>query len=138
MKLSEAIRRGVNSGLVEEKTSSYLDDDGACVLGMAYVGVTGKTGYLTRDVLFQALQKEFPIMSKKVGLPCKCEESYSPGEYFFFPAFKSNMLQTINHLHCCRWSAKAIAEWVETVENGLETVAKMETEKVEGVDMEVH
>ena len=124
MKLSEAIREG--SKLSKQAFGNLLRADGSgdrCALGAAYhaAGInmilTNGARFLTGEVYIPQDASSpfqiFPIFFKSVDLPCDCHSNNSGYNVF-------GAVPHLNDYH--RWSREAIAEWVETVEDKLESI----------------
>jgi hypothetical protein len=127
MKLSEAIRAGAQFG---DSHGSVIGDDGkcGCAIGSSFLAlgldcnarcpVTGDLGMKvgSADHRFQRLAFYFPV-AKKLPLCPVCD---GHGSLYGFSPHTSpgGSIECLFENH--KWSKKAIAEWVEVIENKLE------------------
>lgn len=119
MKLSEAIREGSRLSL---QAFGGLGEGGkTCALGAA-----GEWVYFVGEATWggcpAAEWTQLPMVIAKVDiLPCGCDEARG-SDYGLCGYDVNNVAAVIAHLNDThKWSREAIAEWVEVVENKLET-----------------
>lgn len=125
MKLSEAIRDGARFKDMHGQTlwvGTCEGDVCGCVIGTSlYVAGEKKVGV---GYMYALMEKHFPIALKLTECPVIGCDGYS----LWYPIDTDIAGRTIEHLYeHHNWSKKAIAEWVEVIEN------KLAGDKQEGV-----
>ena len=121
MKLSEAIRTGAQFRDLYDTTLSFKGGEPCgCLVGTTLY-VMGEKDVMGDKSRYDLLRKHFPIMSKIPNCPvCDGDFRKNPNRDPFswtenFPGMAMECLY-----ECHGWSKKAIAEWVEVIENKLE------------------
>ena len=121
--LSEAIRVGCKRAPMQQ-FGSYVSNLGlsACVLGAAYMAVEADTmsRFSPRDIM-SLLVATFPILETVSECPsCRPIRSHRHAAQHFASIGDDSLLSVMGHLNDKhRWSRERIADWVESVEDGL-------------------
>lgn len=119
MKLSEAIRDGARFKDLRGQTlwvGTCEGDVCGCVIGTSlYVAGERKVGV---GNMYELLNKHFPV---SLSLPNSCPVAGCDGKSSMYSIYSKYPGRVVEHLYeIHEWSKKAIAEWVEVIENTLE------------------